>query len=267
MAKEKQEKNEQLSSALNAAPNEKSAAERRAEAKKQKKLEKQHKKEVKRLKKEYDERKKIVPVNKRPIVCPPDRLGESRGKVIAGFLCRALIIFIAVFAVAFFVCDALGFMSEYGITAGYLMLWSLLATAVLTAMCLIRFAWIPGVLILAAAAFLPMMNTLMSDPLKPFVNVYNAAMMHLSKSYYYDTTGMTVTPSLVRPVIGLFIILVAAVYVPCLIRRVRILPPVILSAGILWAVFVYNLTRSNWGVTFVIASFSALLVMFVYDRI
>ena len=31
-------------------------------------------------------------------------------------------------------------------------------------------------------------------------------------------------------------------------------------------VFVYNLTRSNWGVAMVIASFAGVLVMCVYDR-
>lgn len=250
-----------------AAVTEKTAKERRADAKKQKKLEKQHKKEVKRLKKEYDARQKIVPVNKRPIVCPPDRLGESRGKVVAGFLCRAFIIFVAVFAVAFFVCDALGFTADYGIKAGALALWSLLFTAVLTAMCLIRFVWIPGVLVLGAAVLVPLLPYLLKNPIGPFVNIYNAAMLHLSKSYYYDTTGMTVNPAQVQPVVILFILVVAAVYVPCLIRRIHILPPAILSAAILWGVFVYNLSRSNWGVTLLIASFASLLVMFVYDLI
>ncbi|MBQ3127378.1 MAG: transglutaminase domain-containing protein, partial [Clostridia bacterium] len=53
---------------------------------------------------------------------------------------------------------------------------------------------------------------------------------------------------------------------PNLIGRTRIFFPALLGVGILVPVFTYNISRTNWGLAFIIASFAAILVLAAYDR-
>jgi hypothetical protein len=70
-----------------------------------------------------------------------------------------------------------------------------------------------------------------------------------------------------RTAVILFALITAAIFVPSTVKRTRIILPGIYSGGILIFLFVYNLSRSNWALAFIAASFSALIIMFVYDRI
>ncbi|MBQ8398149.1 MAG: transglutaminase domain-containing protein, partial [Clostridia bacterium] len=70
----------------------------------------------------------------------------------------------------------------------------------------------------------------------------------------------------IRLAAAVLIVLLAAVFVPCLIGRTHIILPAITGAAILIPVFTYNISRSNWGFAFVIASFAAILVLAAYDR-
>ena len=52
-------------------------------------------------------KKKAVPPGQRPIICPPDKAGMEPRLRILGYIARAAVIATAVFALVFFVLDAL----------------------------------------------------------------------------------------------------------------------------------------------------------------
>jgi len=271
---------------------EQSAAEEEAELSlsEKKKLEKakkaeerKRKKEVAKLKKEYLERQKIVPQNRKPLVCPPDKAGKSTKTILIGFALRALVIAAAVFSVTFFAVDAFGLAEETAgnFGAGSILGWSVLLTLILAASSVLkpRAAFASGgVLILCGITAIK----LLPDPVGSIINggkaTFNAALDHLTSVGYLAMGEKKVElnvaaaeiPGLIRTIVFLFILFLSVVYTLCLIRRIRVWQLAVagtVSAAILWLVFTYNITRSNWGVVLIIASFSALLVMFAYDTL
>ena len=256
--------------------------ENRAAARAARKEKRRRRKETKKLRREYERRMKTVPVNKRPIVCPPDRAVSGTGRIVAGYIARALIIVFASFAVTFFVCDAFG-LREAGagnFGAGRIFLYALLFTAITAAASLIKYrvpAVAGGIVAIAGIILLGLLPDPAGAVWQAPLAAYNAALEHMTavgylamyeKEYAFNMTAGTVE-SLVRAAVMLFTAFISVLYTVCLIRRIRVwqlIVPGVVSAGILWLVFTYNISRSNWGVVLIIASFAALLVMFVFDR-
>ena len=174
------------------------------------------------------------------------------------------------------VCDALGFnKAELGnVGAGFIALCSLIFTALL-ALCTLsatRKYAIPAVCLLLAGGLVYMATG------NVFTYLYRAVLNGIVEHFYsfgylsiiqyaqpqeyggYTLHGLTMLAA------ALLSLLYSLAYVPFLMRRTRIAVPAAVSVLTLVPVFVYNLTRSNWGVSLVIAGFSGVLVMCVYDR-
>lgn len=257
-------------------------------AKKRKKFEK---KELKRLKKEHARRAAVLPESKRPIICPPDCSDAANKKVVIGMILRALIIFFAVVGLSLFVFEAFGFdmtpgylasknVENYagipaGLSIGFFMIWSFLFVGLFSLSCLWRYG---KFIAIPAAAAIAVIFTL-PNPVRYLyemaLTLYNGALGHMKYMGFYaiDLKQVSVNVTmgsreeLVRTAGVLFVLVISAVFVPSLIKRVRIVAPAVISSVIMIFIFVYNLSRSNWAVALIIASFTALIVLFVFDKI
>ena len=266
-------------------------AEKKAAKKAAKKRKKFEKKELKRLKKEHERRAAILPPSKRPIICPPDCSDSSNKHVVIGMILRVFVLFVAVVGVTMFVGEAFGFdmtpeylasknVKEYaGVAAGadfgYVAMWSALFVALIALAALRKY----GALVSVPAISAIVVVSTLPNPVQYFyemaLTVYNGALGHMKFMGFYamDLKQVAVsqtmgTPTeLVRTAVMLFALATAAVFVPAFIRRARIILPAIYSSAIMVFIFVYNLSRSNWALAFIIMGFSALIVMYVYDRI
>ena len=257
-------------------------------ARKRKRFEK---KELKRLKKEHELRAAIVPPAKRPIICPPDCSDAAKKHILIGIALRILIIFVAVVGISLFVSEAFGFdmTTEYlaskkienyaGVTAdagfGYIALWALLFVAVFALMSLWKYGALVGIPVIAATVVLSTLPNPVQYLYEAALTAYNGALGHMKFMGFYAidlkqvpvSQTMDTPVELVRTMVMLFVLVSAAIFVPSLIKRTRILLPGIFSGGIMLFIFIYNLSRSNWALAFIIASFCALIVMYIYDRI
>lgn len=242
-------------------------AARKAARKQKKKAEAAARKKAKESRREYEYRSSLTSLHKRPIVCPPDR-AMSQKSVILGLALRILVILFTVIGISFFAEDAFAFNADYGISFGFVVLWSTVFTGLLSAAVLLRPVWakiicalaVPGALVLALLPDIP------GAAVGTVPNLIAAISNHVSDVGYFKEEQI-VNEAYIAPAVAAFILIAGLIYVPFLLKRVRILVPAIFSAALLWVIFVFNLTRSNWGVALVIASFSALLVMWAYDNI
>ena len=267
------------------------AAEKKAQRKAEKKRKKFEKKELKRLKKEHIRRSKILPPAKRPIICPPDCSNTETKHVVIGIALRALIVFVAVVGLTMFVSEAFGFdmtpgylkekeIENYmgvpaGADFGFIARQAFIFVALLT-LCSVwkygKFIGIPAIIALVLVPTLP-------NPVQYFyemaLTVYNGALGHMKYMGFFamDVKMVSVTQTmgtpeeLARTAVSLLTLITALVFLPSMIKRARIVIPGIYSAAMMVFIFVYNLSRSNWALALIAASFSGMIVMYVYDRI
>jgi len=209
------------------------------------------------------------------IVCPPDKAGRSKKIIISGYVCRALLAFFAVFGLVFFSIDALRLEYQDIIISGkFIALACFAATALVVLAVTSKIglgvslaATVGGVIYMVVSGF-DLIKSILTVKNVIFTRLYNIGYYTLSK-YMSDLTyteARDVTYYMKGAVVLLAIVM-ALIFVLCTVRRVRVALPAVVSTAILVAVFVYNLSSSNWGVTLIIASFSGLLIMSAYDRI
>ncbi|MBO5270409.1 MAG: hypothetical protein J6B77_06460, partial [Clostridia bacterium] len=250
-------------------------------------------KPVKPTRKERKRAKKApLPLHRQPIVCPPDGAGRSTKLRLIGYAARIFVLFFAVFGFSFFIADAFRFHysdllinfrgeKEYVDTAvtGTIFLSSLLSTLALSAFGLFRKAR-PYLAAAAGVTMLTLIVLALAIPafgqqcVSVLVSFVNSFLERLHRANYF-----TLIPQLPLPETGLseefrircagaiLSVIVALMFVPFLLRKARILPPVIFSAGILSFIFVCNLSRSNWAFVLMLSSFAALIVMSVFDKL
>ena len=236
-----------------------------------KKMSRAEKKAAKKARK-----KMILPVHKRPIVCPPDRAGRSLLFRIGGIVCRSLVIWLAASGLVIFLASAL----ELGIPNSTILFTSLITTALGTLFCLGSIG--KTISILGAGGTLGGLIAL--NPALPLhllygiLTVYNAALDRLYKvgylayvQYKVNVPAVASVGSLMTAGVCLITVLLTGLFTLCLVKKVRILPPAILATTILTVLLTFNIysnrIESNLGITLVIASFASVLVMAAYDRL
>ncbi len=283
--------NEEIKKAASSENTDITLSEKKAAKKALKKRKRFEKKELKRLKKEYRRRSAILPPAKRPIICPPDCSDAANKHVVIGIALRVLIILVAVIGVSMFVSEAFGFdmtpgylkqkeIENYlGVTADagfrFIALWALIFVGALSLCALWKYGKFIGIPVIIAAALIPTLPNPVQYLYEAALTAYNGALGHMKFMGFFAmdvkqvalTHTMGTPEELVRTAVALFTLLTALVFVPCLIKRTRIIVPAVYSAAILIFIFIYNLSRSNWALAFMAASFCALIVMHVYDRI
>lgn len=234
---------------------------------------------MKKTDKKQRRRGATLPQSARPVICPPDRAGMSLGVRIGGTVCRMMTIFFAVFGLALFVCDALRLeQQEIVVSTGFLALVSLGFVTVYSVMALSGVGCLCGGVLLAggAAATVILSGDAAGLPMRVVLTAKNVVLTRLYNLGYYGMSryiGEVGYPSgkgqeyYFRLAVVLLVAAVALMFTLSCIKRVRLVGPVAVSALIIGAVFTYNLSRTNWGVVLVIASFLGLIVMYTYDRL
>ncbi len=255
----------------------------RAAAKAEIKRRRAEKREKDRLWRQYQKSRRALPENEKSIICPPDKATFSRGKIIRGYAARIAVIALTVFGVAFLLCNsfAIGEGRE-GLSPGWILfLCSLLFTTIFSLACIIqpRGAAVPAGTVLGVGLlvlfFLPDPFTRMYEA---GIAAFNSALEHLSDVGFYAanlsridytyTTGSEAALASKALIAVAFIY--SLVYSLCLSRKInvaKLIPAVILSAATPALVFIYNITRSNWGVSITTAAFAAILTLAGYDMI
>ncbi len=234
----------------------------------------------KRRKKEFDRRSRLTPVSERPLVCPPGAGERGIWYTLIGLALRALVIFLAVFGMTYFIADALGFVipaegaTEPLVLAGTLAKYALLFVAILFICSYMHPALgIPLAIALSVGALL-YVNIIggSGSIVNNVVSVINQFLDHMIERGYLGLTNNKVMGGYISHYgfdggFAVITFITAWAIVPFAARRIRIAIPALFSTAVMVAVFMYNLTGSNWGVAMVIASYSALCVMYAFDRL
>ena len=222
------------------------------------------------------EKRVLLPIHKRPIVCPPDKAGRTPLFRLGGLICRALVIWLSAAGLVIFISSAL----EFGVPNAAVFL-SALAVVTLGMVFRLGGIW-KWVASLSAAGAVGGLIAL--DPRLPLnlfngiLSMYNAALDRLYKVGYlayvqYKATISSATPHEELMVAGvcLLTVLVTVLFTACFVKKVRIVPPAIVATTFLVVLLTFNIysnrIESNLGITLVIVSFASMLVMAAYDRL
>ncbi len=207
-----------------------------------------------------------------PVFCPPDAAGRSLVLRILGTICRLITIFCAAYGLSSLVLSA--FFPSADMEP--VMLVTFVTVLLVGIMCQHPIAAGFGSAILAGGIVYQLMN----QPYSPVGYLhrvlghgYNAVLDRLYKRGSYGVIQYKVKVPLggiqaefVQMFCGLVATLIAVIFVLCLVRRVRALPPAVISVALLVPLFMYNLTVTNMPVLLLIAGLSGVLILLAYDR-
>ncbi len=218
----------------------------------------------------------VLPIHKRPIVCPPDRAGRGRLFRLGGLLCRALVIWLAAAGLTIFVASAL----EFGVPNLAIFLTSLLVVTVGMLLRLGKVGKLVAILMAGGSigGAIALNPRIPGDLLYGILSLYNAALDRLYRVGYltyvqYKAPIGTSTPREELMILGvcLLTLLISILFTACFVKKVRIVPPAIVATVILVVLLTFNIysnrIESNLGITLVIVSFASMLVMAAYDRL
>ena len=246
--------------------------------KKKTSLRKQIRLEKLALKQAKKQNKNHIPENEKPIICPSDRAGAKLHVRIIGYACRMLVIFMAVFGLTFFMCDALRLEAqELSVPTWLLAVACFGFVALFSAMSASKYGLLGGgVLLFGGAVWLVIASGNIADyAVKLVMTVKNVVLTRLFKIGYYGVqsniteisySGSFDAEYFIRAAFVLVAGLLALAFVLSCLKQVKVIVPTVISVAIIGLVFTYNISRSNWGVVLIIASYLALIVMAVYDK-
>ncbi len=214
--------------------------------------------------------------HRRPIICPPDKAGRGPLFRTLGLLCRSLVVWLSAAGLTAFISDAL----ELGVSHGSILLSTLMTVAICTVFSL-GGIWrlIAGVLASGGAVGLIALEpSLPQNLLYGLLSVYNGALERLYRVGYltyvqYKVSFQSTMEAGELLTLGMALIGMAAalLFAACMLRRVRILPPAVLSTSVIVVILTFNIysnrVESNLGIVLVVVSFAAVLVMAAYDRL
>ena len=218
----------------------------------------------------------VLPIHKRPIVCPPDRAGRGPLFRLGGLLCRALVIWLSAAGLVIFIASAL----EFGVPNSVIFLSSLLVVTAGMLMTLGRAGKLTALLTVGGTlgGCIALNPSLPLDLVYGCLSMYNAALDRLYKVGYlayvqYKAPIGISTPREELMIAGtcLLTVLISVLFTACFVKKVRIVPPAIAATTILVVMLTFNIysnrIQSNLGITLVIVSFASMLVMGAYDRL
>ncbi len=224
------------------------------------------------------EKNALLPIHKRPIVCPPDKAGRHPLFRLGGLLARAIVIWLAAAGFVIFFSDAL----ELGVSpllTFLVSLWVVAGVMLFTHSGIGKIA--AGVLAGGGIGLVfALRPTLITDLPYSFVALYNAALTRLHKVGYLayeqfkvDLSLMTDTPAeaLLPIAVGILTLAFSLLFACSFAKRVRLVAPAIVASSVLVIMLTFNIysnrIESNLGITLIIVSFASVLVMAAYDRL
>ena len=210
-------------------------------------------------------------------VCSPELQKNKPPTVVIGFILRAAVVYIGVLGMILFICDAFKIRLNVFALAGA----TALIVAVLSVMSLSKPLFFGGLGLWVASAALA--AYLSGNPTLHLMN--SAATMWNHMLDRLDYAGYRIMTMLYLPVDNTIIfneaetssfmftaviiltIIIAAVFTASLIRRVRLLPLLLVSAVILAVIFTYNISSSNWGFSLILSAFCGIIPLRMYDTL
>ena len=216
----------------------------------------------------------VLPVHKRPIVCPPDKAGRHPAFRIGGYVCRALVIWFAVAGLAMFISNAM----DYGVPNGFIFGMSALVVGLCALAAYGKYQAIAASVIAAGLAAYKIATTprFVTDLFYSLLSLYNGCLERLYRIGYlsyvkYEASINTPTAveELLKMGVGVLILVFGVVFTFCLVRKVRLVPPAIIATTFLVVILTFNIYSNrmpNLSIVLVIISFAAILVMSAYDR-
>ncbi len=215
----------------------------------------------------------------RTLTCPPSAARFGVKGNLWGYICRAAVIFFAVFGVIWFVAEALRLPSAgVVIPAWKYAALSLVFTAIFSLMRLSRIGIAVGGLLLAGGAIGIhfYFGNIISFAVDTALTLKEAVLTRLYDLGFYTAvkysslvhypSGYGAEQCLIAA-FGVLAALTALIFVLCALKRVRVLIPIIYTCIFFVPIFIYNTVGSNMSVAVVTAAFAALIVMARYDRI
>ncbi len=218
----------------------------------------------------------LLPEHQRPLICPPDKAGRGLGTRVFGYICRCFVVMCLIWGLMMFFGGAFEVSNkltqevifEVCVTNGKMLLFAAFATAVFGLLFYGRYASVGGVALGAAglALFMPnfvqgalaivkgfLCRITLAKLLTHILNFDRTECLAALKTYGDD--GMLVMA-----------LLLAAVFVPLLAKRVRPVVPTLVCLLLIVPVCVFNVAASSLGAGVLIASVAAVLVMWAYDK-
>ncbi len=224
------------------------------------------------MSKRQTRREKTAVRQDRPIVCAPEELGRSFPLRLFGLLCRALVVFFAASGLSTLLMSALFRSIEIGH-----IVWISFLTVFAAA--LLSFHPLSLGIGGAAALGVVILRTV-TDPFGPggtlyrmVVAGYNGAMIRLYERGVYGAANWRLPvpaggddPVFLEQFCLLLTIVIALVFVLCLIRRARVLVPAIWLVGSLVPVFVFNFSVNNYSILLLVAGMAGVILLWSHDR-
>lgn len=209
--------------------------------------------------------------NTRDLICTPDKAGRGTVRALIGMAFRVLVIAFAVFSLVLFFSDAFKIEVPTSAILGY----SLVICFAIAMMFSTRRLRIPGIVITVAGIAYAIVRLPL---IRGIITYYNALLQRLIDAEYYsyislkiDIVNIPYTEEYLLKIGAMVICFaLAAVFVPLLAKRItlsRLIPPAVLSTAMIMVVFTYNISRSNWATSMLIASLGSLIVMYGCDKI
>ena len=196
----------------------------------------------------------ILPIHKRPIVCPPDQAGRGPLFRLGGLLCRMLVIWLSAAGLTIFIAGAL----EFGVPNLWIFLSSLLVVGAGILWRLGTVGKLSAVLTLGGSlgGCIALNPRLPTDLLYGVLSLYNAALERLYRVGYltyiqYQVPISSSTPHEELMIIGACVlsVLISILFTACFVGRVRIVPPAVTATAILVVILTFNIysnrIRSN----------------------
>ncbi|MDD4772949.1 MAG: transglutaminase-like domain-containing protein, partial [Eubacteriales bacterium] len=210
-------------------------------------------------------------------VCSPELQKNKPAAVVIGYILRAAVIYIGVLGMILFICDAFKIRLNGFALAGAIAL-------IVTLFCVMsinKALFFGGLGLSAAGAALAAYLT--GNPVQFFMNSVATLWNHMLDRL--DYAGYRIMTSLYLPVdstvifteaetyafmfsaVIMITVIIAAVFTASLIRRVRLMPLLLVSAVVLTVIFTYNISSSNWGFALILSAFCGIIPLKMYDSL
>ncbi len=205
------------------------------------------------------------------IVYSPAKAEFSKISVFFGYICRSIVIYAAVFGFIYFICDAL---------AEEVSIWFLLLATFIPTV----FFCIGAVnRITSAAVFIISLTSIggyilmQSQPLdfltKCMIAYYNHVLERLISLGYSPVESFLIDISyspytqefLIKNAIIAISVFYSFIFVCALIKRVYLVPIVILSSITFVSIFIYNISQTNIGFAIILVAICGIIVLKIYD--
>jgi len=210
------------------------------------------------------------------MILSPSLQNAGRASVIIGFIGRALIVYIGTLGLTTFLTDA--FLIDINIPLFAAIL--LLFTALLSVMSINKKSFFAG----AGVLLLSLMITFVAG--KPFEflpntvsTIWNHMLGRLAGAgfnvslnlYMVSDQSFIFTEEQIESFmfggVVLFAFLIAVILALSIMRRIHLIPVLVIYASIITGVFTYNISSSNWGFVFILTSITGILTVKMYDGI